>query len=72
MESETIESVVTVVKWANRRVTIDSSVRVANAILLKFEREFAGDVPLGAIAEQLSTDEPELPATIGVEEGDVS
>ncbi|HME08150.1 MAG TPA: hypothetical protein VKG25_13935 [Bryobacteraceae bacterium] len=72
LESDTIQSAATVVKWANRRVTIDGSASVANAIFIKLEREFAGDIPFGAIADQLSKDEQELLEIIGVKEKDVS
>jgi hypothetical protein len=70
MESETVTTMATVARWANRGVTIDGSAAVANGILLKFEREFGSEIPFEAVADRLMKDERELLATIGVKEDD--
>ena len=58
----------TVVKWDKRRITMDGSAQLANAIFLKFEREFPGKMPIEEVALQLKIDEDELFTLLGVEE----
>jgi hypothetical protein len=57
-----------VTKWEKRRVTIDGSAQLANAIFLKFERDFAGTSSIEEIAHRLRADEDELFAMLGIQE----
>jgi hypothetical protein len=61
----------TVVKWDNRRVTIDGSAQVANGMFVRYEREFRGDVGYLEIAKQLRADEDALFDMLGVQEEQV-
>jgi hypothetical protein len=58
----------TVAKWEHRKVTIDGSGVVANAVFLRFEREFPSAANYREIAAQLRKDEEELFTILGVEE----
>ncbi len=57
-----------VLKWADRRVTIDGSAQLANGIFLRLEREFTADETLQAMAVKLRSDEVELFRMLGVQE----
>jgi hypothetical protein len=58
----------TVVKWRDRKVTIDGSGILANAIFLRLEREFPSDATYETMAGQLRKDEEDLFGILGVEE----
>jgi hypothetical protein len=58
----------TVVKWGDRRITIDGSAQIANGIFLKFEREFPSVLSVEEIVTALKRDEDELLALLDVEE----
>jgi hypothetical protein len=68
LESEPVVTMATIVKWGNRRVTIDGSGTLANGVFLKLEREFMSDIPYTEVARQLFNDEQELLKIVGVEE----
>jgi hypothetical protein len=68
LDGSPITAVAAVVKWVDRRITIDGSAKLANAIFLKFERDFEGGVPFSEIAERLRRDETELFGMLGVQE----
>jgi hypothetical protein len=68
LDSSPMTAIASVVRWKDRSVTIDGSAQFANAIFLRFEREFPGAMPVPEIAQQLKADEDELFATIGIEE----
>jgi hypothetical protein len=57
-----------VAKWGKRRVTLDGSAALVNALFLKFEREFEGTASYQEMAQQLRKDEEELFRMLGVEE----
>jgi hypothetical protein len=57
-----------VAKWAHRKVTIDGSGVIANAVFLRFEREFPSTATYDEIAGQLRKDEEDLFGILGVEE----
>ena len=57
-----------VLKWNNRRITIDQSGHVANAIFLRFEREFEGTASCEEIATTLRADEEAVFEMLGVRE----
>jgi hypothetical protein len=68
LDSEPVVTLATVAKWAHRKVTIDGSGVLANAVFLRFEREFASDAAYDEITAQLRKDEEELFKILGVEE----
>ena len=68
LDPSPIKAFATVVRWAGRCVTIDGSAQIANAVFLKFERDFPGTMQIQEIASQLKLDEEELFALLGVEE----
>jgi hypothetical protein len=68
LDSEPAITMATVAKWANHKVTIDGSAAVANAIFLRFERQFAATAGYDEIVDQLRRDEEELFQILEVEE----
>jgi hypothetical protein len=68
LDSEPVVTMATVAKWAHRKVTIDGSGVVANAVFLRFEREFPSGASYDEIADQLRKDEEDLFKMLGVEE----
>ena len=53
LEPAPLKAFATVVKWENRRITLDNSAQLANAIFLRFEREFPASATLEEIAHAL-------------------
>jgi hypothetical protein len=68
LDSEPVITVAAVAKWPHRKVTIDGSGALANAIYLRFEREFPSAATYDDIADQLRRDEEDLFKLLGVEE----
>ena len=68
MESESPATMASVVRWSKRKITLDGSASLANAVFLKFEREFGATATSHEIAEQISADEKQLFAILGVVE----
>jgi hypothetical protein len=68
IEKTPIRTLAAIAKWENRKVTIDGSGALANAVFLRFERDFDKDAGLNAMAEQLYNDEKQLFNMLGVEE----
>lgn len=68
LDSESVMTMATVAKWAHRKVTIDGSGVVANAVFLRFEREFPSTAAYDEIVGQLRKDEEDLFKILGVEE----
>jgi len=68
LEKEPVKTMATVVRWAKRRVTLDGSGALVNALFLKFEREFDGATSYEEMAVQLRKDEEELFGILGIEE----
>jgi len=60
LESDPLNTMATVVKWGKRKITLDGSAQIANAIFIRFDREFAGTVSYMDIAKQLRLDENEI------------
>jgi hypothetical protein len=56
------------VKWDNRRVTVDGSAHIANGIYVKLERTFGADASYEQIAHQLKADEDAIFAMLDVKE----
>jgi hypothetical protein len=65
---EEVTSGAAVVKWKDRRVTLDGSAIVANAIYLKYEQEFDSSVSFETIALDLRAAEERLFEILDVEE----
>jgi hypothetical protein len=68
LDSESVMTMATVAKWAHHKVTIDGSAFIANAVFLRFEREFPSTVTYDEITRQLRKDEEDLFRILGVEE----
>lgn len=68
LESEPAKTMAVVVKWDDRRVTIDGSGHVANGLFLRLEREFKGNTAYEEIAEKLKADEEAVFQMLGVKE----
>jgi hypothetical protein len=68
LEREPVQTMATVAKWGTRRITLDGSGALANALFLKFEREFKSENTNQEIAQQLKHDGEELFRLLGVEE----
>lgn len=68
IQNEIPTTMASVVKWDKRMITLDGSGSIANALFLKFEREFDATTSFPEIAEQVLADEKELFAILGVEE----
>ncbi len=62
------DTMASVLKWKNRKVTIDGSGQIANGIFLRYEREFKADVSYEEIAHQLKADEDGIFAMLDVKE----
>jgi len=63
-----VKTMASIVKWDKWKVIIDGSGQIANAIFLRFEREFEGTTDYQQIAEQLRADEASLFAILDVKE----
>jgi hypothetical protein len=68
LEAEPATTMATVVKWPHRRITIDGSGVVANAVFIRLERDFPTTATYDEIARQLRKDEDDLFKLLGVEE----
>jgi len=68
LQSDPPTAMAAVAKWPDRRITIDGSAVVANAIFLRFERNFSTTASYDEIVGQLKMDEEELFRLLGVEE----
>jgi hypothetical protein len=68
LDSEPVMTMAIVAKWAHHKVTIDGSGVLANAVFLRFEREFPSGATYDDIAGQLRKDEEDLFRMLGVEE----
>jgi hypothetical protein len=63
-----VTSGASVVKWKGSRITLDTSVHVANAIYLKYEQEFDSSVSFETIATELRAAEKNLFQILDIEE----
>jgi len=68
LEGEGVKTGASILKWDRRRVVLDGSGALANALFLKFEREFDGSSNLREIAIQMKTDEDTLFKILDIEE----
>ncbi len=68
LQGSPITAFATVLRWDGRRVTLDGSAQLANAVFLNFERDFPGEIALPDMAKQIYGDEQILFSILGVEE----
>ena len=68
LDSKQMMTAATIVKWADYRVTIDGSGTIANALFLRFERQFPSATTYQEIATQVRKDQENLFKMLGVEE----
>ena len=68
LDLEPVMTMAAVAKWGHRKVTIDGSGVLANAVFLRFERDFPSAATYDEIAGQLRKDEEDLFRILGVEE----
>jgi hypothetical protein len=59
-----------VVRWPQRRITLDGSASIANAIYVQSEREFDAQASYADVKQSIFNDEVELLSLLGVEEVD--
>jgi hypothetical protein len=68
LESEKVSTMASIVKWNNRKITIDGSAALANGIFVKLEREFPPASSFQEIARILRSDEDAVFNALGVVE----
>jgi hypothetical protein len=68
LEPSPVRTMAIVAKWEKRRVTLDGSGVVANAVFIRFEREFESGSAFSDMAAQLRADQDELLGILGVAE----
>jgi hypothetical protein len=68
LESQSMTTMALVARWGKRKITLDGSATIANALFVKLEREFEPSVSFEEIALQLRTDEHDLFDVLGIEE----
>lgn len=69
LESQPVTTMAAIAKWGDKRkVTLDGSGVIANAVYLRFERQFESEASFEEVARQLKADEEELFRLLGVEE----
>ena len=68
LDAEPVMTIAAVAKWADHKVTLDGSGRIANAIFLRFEREFSSITTNHELAERLRQDHEELFRILELEE----
>jgi hypothetical protein len=67
LENKAMKTAALVVKWEDRKVTIDGSASLANGLFIKYEREFSANTSYQQIAERLLADEEQIFAMLGIE-----
>lgn len=68
LENKPVKAMASIVKWDNRRITVDGSNQIANGIFLRFEREFNSTTGYQEIAKMLKADEGALFSMLDVQE----
>lgn len=68
IQSTPLTAFATVLRWEGRRITIDGSAQIANAIFLHFERDFPGTSTIPDLAAGILADEHDLYSILGIEE----
>lgn len=60
LESEATNAMATVVRWPNRRITLDGSATLANGLFVQTERDFEADASFEHVKGAILRDEVEL------------
>lgn len=68
LENEPAQSMAAIVKWPNRRVTVDGSAQIANGIFIRYERDFSADAGYETMARQLYSDEEQVFGMLDIKE----
>jgi hypothetical protein len=68
IDNSPITAVAAVIRWEGRRITIDGSGQLANAIFVRLERDFPGTASFAEVADKLRADEDLVLDIIGVKE----
>ncbi len=68
LETEQTTTMASVVVWNKRKITLDGSATIANALFLRLERDFPGDATIDEMAKQLRDDQILIFDTLGIEE----
>ncbi|MDX1983586.1 MAG: hypothetical protein SFV51_25160 [Bryobacteraceae bacterium] len=68
LEAEPIQTMAAVVKWQNRKVTVDGSAAVANGVFLRLEREFSWTASYSEIATRIRSGQDSVFELLGVGE----
>jgi hypothetical protein len=68
LEQKPPKSMAVIVKWPDRRVTLDGSAQLANGIFIRYERDFAGNTNYQDMAKQLYADEMQIFTMLDVKE----
>jgi hypothetical protein len=66
--TETSKALAIVVKWPDRRVTIDGSAQIANGIFIRYEHDFPAEAGYEAMAKQLYADEMAIMELLDIKE----
>jgi hypothetical protein len=68
LDGSPTQTMASVLKWDNRKVTVDGSGQIANGIFIRYEREFTAGVSYEEMAHQLRADEDAIFAMLDVKE----
>ncbi|MDZ4801666.1 MAG: hypothetical protein SGI92_26215 [Bryobacteraceae bacterium] len=68
LQASPITTMAAVLKWKDRRVTLDGSGSLANGIFLRLERVFPSSATYSEIAEQLRNDQTAVFDMLGIQE----
>ena len=68
LETVPSDAIASVVRWPGRRITLDGSAVLANALFLNLERDFDPNVPLEEMKATIINDETALLKLLDVEE----
>ena len=68
LESSPPKTSATILKWEDRKITIDGSAQLANGLFLRFERDFDGKASYEEMARRLRADEEEIFAILDIQE----
>ena len=67
LDNKDLKTAAIVVKWEDRKVTIDGSGSLANGLFIRYERDFPADTSYQQIADRLLIDEEQIFAMLGIE-----
>lgn len=68
--SETAKALAIIVKWQDRRVTIDGSAQIANGIFIRYEHDFPATTEYETMAKHLYADEMAIMGLLDIKEAE--